>query len=87
MLKLINRAEEFIAIGLSVIMGTLVFMGVVLRFIFGLGYGWMEELARVCFIWVVFLGAVVGMQHGLHIRVTVGLGLFPDRIQNNNTVE
>ena len=81
MLKHLNRAEEYLAVALLGLMSLLVFSQVVLRFFFGLGYGWVDELARVSFIWVVFLGAVVGMQRGLHLRVTIGLKALPERLR------
>lgn len=58
-------------------LGMLLFAQVVMRFVFSLGYGWIEEISRVLFIWAIFLGAIVGIQRHLHIRVTAGLLLFP----------
>lgn len=75
--KLLNRLEEKLAVALLATMSILVFSQVVLRFGFGLGFGWIDEVARIAFIWVVFLGAVVGVQRHLHLRVTVFQGLFP----------
>ena len=48
-----------------------------MRFVLGLGYSWMEEIVRMLFIWVIFLGAVAAMRRGMHIRVEAGLLLFP----------
>ncbi len=77
MLRHLNRAEEYLGVTCLAALGVLLFVQVVLRFAFDLGYGWMEEIARILFVWAIFLGAVVGMQHNLHIRVTAGLLLFP----------
>ncbi|MCP5149133.1 MAG: TRAP transporter small permease [Ectothiorhodospiraceae bacterium] len=81
MLRHIDRAEEYLACALLVALGTLLTVQIALRYLFGLGWGWMEELARVGFIWVIFLGAVVGMRRHLHIRVSLGLRLFPGRLR------
>lgn len=78
-LQLLDRAEEFVAVGLLAVLGLLLGVQVLLRFAFGLGYGWMEEIVRMLFIWVIFLGAVVAMRTNLHIRVEAGLMLFPAR--------
>lgn len=77
--RLISRADEFVAVGMLALLGTLLAVQVVLRFAFGLGYAWMEEVIRMLFIWVIFLGAVVAMRDNLHIRVGAGLLLFPAR--------
>jgi len=75
----LDRIEEFVAVGLLAVLGVLLGVQVLLRFAFGLGYAWMEEIARMLFIWVIFLGAVVAMRDNLHIRVEAGLALFPRR--------
>lgn len=59
------------------ILGILLATQVVLRFGFGMGYAWMEEIVRMLFIWVIFLGAVVAMRENQHIRVEAGRLLFP----------
>jgi C4-dicarboxylate transporter DctQ subunit len=82
MLRHLNRLEEYLAVAILVAMSLLVFSQVVLRFVFGLGFGWIDELARIAFIWVVFLGAVVGVQRHLHIRVTLFIRLLPERYRD-----
>lgn len=80
-LRFLNRLEERLAVVLLAVMTVLVFAQVVLRFGFGLGYGWIDELSRLAFIWVVFLGAIVGVQRHLHLRVTLFVKLLPARLQ------
>jgi len=75
------RVEEVVAVGLLAVLGVILGTQVLLRFAFGLGYAWMEEIARMLFIWVIFLGAVVAMRDNLHIRVEAGLALFPARLR------
>ncbi|GMG82120.1 TRAP transporter small permease [Paralimibaculum aggregatum] len=80
-MKHLDRAEEYAAVLLLFVMTGLVLAQVGLRFLFGLGYGWIDELARLAFIWLVFLGAVVGMRRGLHIRVTLFIDLLPPAVR------
>lgn len=75
----LDRLEEHLAVGLLVAMTGLVGTQVAARFLFSTGFSWMEELARVAFVWVVFLGAVVAMRRCLHIRVTAGIRALPAR--------
>jgi TRAP-type C4-dicarboxylate transport system permease small subunit len=77
----LNRAEEYVAVAMLAVLGVLLAVQVTLRFAFGLGYGWMEEIARMLFLWVIFLGAVAAMRGNLHIRVEAGLLLFPKPIR------
>ena len=77
----LNRLEERLAVLLLVAMTVLVGAQVVARFIFSAGFSWMDELARVAFVWVVFLGAIVAMRRCLHIRVLAGIRSLPARWQ------
>lgn len=59
-------------------MVVLVFGNVVLRYAFGSGITVSEELARWFFVWMVFLGAIVGLKEHAHLGVdTVVLMLGP----------
>jgi TRAP-type C4-dicarboxylate transport system permease small subunit len=80
-LYLLNHAEEYFGVALLVVLGVMLTAQVVMRFAFGLGYSWMEEIARMLFIWVIFIGAVAAMRRNLHIRVEAGLLLFPPRLR------
>lgn len=75
--RYLNRVEEYLAVVLLAALWVLLSAQVILRFGFGLGYAWIEEIVRMLFIWVIFLGAVVAMRDNLHIRVEAGLLLFP----------
>jgi len=47
----------------------LVFGNVVLRYGFNSGIAVSEELSRWLFVWMVFLGAIVGLRQGAHLGV------------------
>jgi TRAP-type C4-dicarboxylate transport system permease small subunit len=79
MARIIDNIEEYVAIGLLCLMSAMVFVQVALRFLLGLGFSWLDEISRILFIWVVYLGAVVAMHRGLHIRVEAGLSVLPAR--------
>lgn len=50
-------------------MVVLVFGNVVLRYVFNSGIAISEELSRWLFVWMVFLGAIVGMREHAHLGV------------------
>ena len=39
---------------------------------------WSEELARYCFVWIVFLGGAVGLSRGTHLGVDLLVNAFPE---------
>lgn len=80
-LRLVDHLEEYAAVFLLILMTIFVGTQVALRFLFGMGFSWMEELSRLAFVWMVFLGAVVGMRRWLHIRVTAGIAVLPANLQ------
>jgi TRAP-type C4-dicarboxylate transport system permease small subunit len=46
---------------------------ITLRVVFNAPLIWSEEVSRYLFVWVVYLGTVVGVIHGTHIRVTFAM--------------
>ena len=50
-------------------MVVLVFGNVVLRYVFNSGIAISEELSRWLFVWMVFLGAIVGLREHAHLGV------------------
>lgn len=53
------------------IMIFLVLGNVLLRYIFSSGIAWSEEGARICFVWVVFLGVILAARDNEHLIVDV----------------
>lgn len=78
-LKHLDRAEEYLACGLMTVLFLMLTCQIVFRFGFSIGFSWLEELSRIVFVWIIMLGAVVGMRRHLHIRVELGLTLLPAR--------
>jgi TRAP-type C4-dicarboxylate transport system permease small subunit len=52
------------------VMATAVFINVVLRYGFGSGIAASEELSRLLFVWMVFIGAAAGYPAGEHMAFT-----------------
>jgi TRAP-type C4-dicarboxylate transport system permease small subunit len=67
-MKMINKLAENILFIITSIILVIVFSQVGLRII-GVSVIWIEELSRFLFIWVVFLGAAVGIKYGVHLNV------------------
>lgn len=74
MRKLIGGAERLVewlmALALA-IMVVLVFGNVVLRYAFSTGIAWAEEISRLMFVWMIFLGAILALRQHAHIGVEI----------------
>jgi TRAP-type C4-dicarboxylate transport system permease small subunit len=46
-----------------------VFLGVFSRYIMQATFRWYDEVARLCFVWIIFLGAAVAVRRRLHFRM------------------
>lgn len=68
------NAVIVVALSLMVIM---VFSNVVLRYVFNSGITASEELARFCFIWLIFVGAVLAMKERAHLGVDTLISRLP----------
>jgi TRAP-type C4-dicarboxylate transport system permease small subunit len=46
-----------------------VFLGVFSRYVMQATFKWYDEVARLCFVWIIFLGAAVAVRRRLHFRM------------------
>ncbi len=63
------------------VMAVAVFVNVVLRYGFGNGIAASEELSRLLFVWMVFIGATAAYPAGEHMAFTSLVGLLEKRPQ------
>lgn len=54
---------------------------VVFRYVVLSPLPWSEELARYCFVWIVFLGGAIGLSRGAHLGVDLLVNLLPFKLQ------
>jgi TRAP-type C4-dicarboxylate transport system permease small subunit len=71
------RALDIILVFCMVVMLVLVFANVVMRFGFNSGIDISEELPRFAFVWMTFIGAVVGMHKKTHLGVDMLVAALP----------
>jgi len=77
----INSLEEIIIALLLASMTLLVFVEVVLRFGFGTGIMWGEELTLHLSAWMVLFGASYGIKVGSHIGVDALVKILPSAVR------
>ena len=59
------------------VMVAAVVIEVIARYVFHRPLLWTEEVAKLAFTWLVFLGAAIAARHNEHIRVDTLVELFP----------
>ena len=73
---LIMKVVQFLMVAIMSVLVVIVFYSVLSRMILNASIAWAEELTRILFIWLVFMGAV----HVLHSKGHLGLTIIIDRI-------
>lgn len=81
LIKILHRAEENIISLLLVGMTLLVVMDVIMRFGFGTGFLWSQELTLTLAAWFVLFGISYGLRVGAHIGVDAVVKLMPPNAQ------
>jgi len=74
-----QRAAQIAMAACLGVMAVAVFINVVLRYGFGNGIAASEELSRLLFVWMVFIGATAAYPAGEHMAFTSLLGLLRRR--------
>jgi TRAP-type C4-dicarboxylate transport system permease small subunit len=77
LLKGFDRLLEITLVGCMVVMFVLVFINVMMRLLFNSGIDLSEELPRFAFVWMCFVGAVVGMRRHSHLGVDMVVAALP----------
>ncbi len=75
--KYLTHAMNAVIVSALALMVVMVFSNVVLRYLFNSGITASEELARFCFIWLVFVGSVVAMKERAHLGVDSLISRLP----------
>jgi TRAP-type C4-dicarboxylate transport system permease small subunit len=71
------KGTEILIAFFLVLMIFLVFANVVLRYFFSKGFAWSEEIARLCFIYLVYLGSIGAMRDNRHLLIDSLLSRIP----------
>lgn len=68
-------------IAISLVMILVTFAQVVSRYVIAAPLPWSEELARYCFVWIVFLGGAIGLSRGIHLGVDIFVNMMPAAVR------
>jgi len=67
---------EWVCLGLMSALVVDVFLGVFSRYVLHATFQWYDEVARLCFVWMVFLGAATAVRRGAHFRLHLLIDRF-----------
>ncbi|WP_264214425.1 TRAP transporter small permease [Leisingera thetidis] len=56
---------------------------VIFRYVIAAPLPWSEEMARYCFVWIVFLGGAIGLARGFHLGVDLFANMLPTRMRRS----
>jgi TRAP-type C4-dicarboxylate transport system permease small subunit len=75
---------DWVCLGLMVVLVADVFLGVWSRYVLQATFQWYAEVARLCFVWMVFLGAASAVRRGAHFRLHLLIDRFGPRLRRAN---
>ncbi|MDT0594971.1 TRAP transporter small permease [Glaciecola petra] len=73
--------EEIVCSCFLVTMITLVIINVFLRYLFSYSIFWAEEVATICFVWCVFVGASATYKHKMDMGIDILITKTPPTIE------
>jgi TRAP-type transport system small permease protein len=80
-LFILHNFEEIIAGAALVVTICTIIFNVIMRYLFNSSFNWAEEIATICFAWVVFIGAAACYKRGMHVGIDVLVVILPDRLR------
>jgi TRAP-type transport system small permease protein len=75
----VDLASYAAIVGLTSVMTTVIVVQVGLRYVFNASIDWADELARLTFVWLVFLAVPHGVKLGVHVGLDFVVKLLPAR--------
>ena len=80
MLAVLDRTLKYALTLLSVVLTVSVFLQVLIRFVFKYPLPWTEEIARIAFVYCIFVGATIAVRENSHLQVDFLLVILPKRV-------
>lgn len=89
MKKMLFRSERIVELLMALalaVMVVLTFGNVVLRYVFNTGIDWAEELSRLMFVWLIFLGSILALRQRAHLGVEILQGALPPSLRRASAI-
>ncbi|WP_428649624.1 TRAP transporter small permease [Roseibium sp.] len=82
-LRRIDGVSKGTVIAAMAVMTSLVVVQVIFRYAFSSAIDWSEEVARLAFVWAMFLAIPHGIRHGVHVGIDALVVQFSKRVQDH----
>ena len=79
--KVIDNGLEWICILLLAVITVDLLLGVFSRYVLASTFVWYDEVARACFMWLVFIGAAVAVRKSAHFGLHILVDIMPPRLK------
>lgn len=75
----VEKVEEYCITYLLMIMSTVIFLQIIMRYVFNNSLTWSEEFAILSMMWITWIGSSYGVKKNIHLRVTVFVDMLPEK--------
>ena len=79
--KVFNFLEDFASGGLLFAGVSIIFYGVIMRYVFNDARSWVDEISQYMIIWGTLIGTSVALRNNHHIKVDMLFNVFPNRVK------
>lgn len=78
---LIGNIDVLVASLALITLIVLTFSGVIMRYVVGKPYTWLEEVQLFCMVWIVFAAGGAAFRTGSHVAIEMVVEMFPEKVQ------
>ena len=79
--SVIGNLDSIVASIALVVLIIMTFAGVIMRYIVGQPFTWLEEVQLFCMVWIVFAAGGAAFRTGSHVAIEMVVEMFPKSIQ------
>lgn len=80
-LKIVKNLDIFVAVVALIVLVSLTSSGVVMRYVIGKPFTWLEEVQLFCMVWIVFGAGGAAFRTGNHVAIEMVVEMFPKPVQ------
>ena len=80
-LKIVGNLDIFVSVIALIVLVGLTSSGVVMRYVVGKPFTWLEEVQLFCMVWIVFGAGGAAFRTGNHVAIEMVVEMFPKSVQ------
>lgn len=81
MKKIIGNLDILVASIALMVLIALTFLGVIMRYVVGHPFTWLEEVQLFCMVWIVFAAGGAAFRTKNHVAIEMVVEMFPEKAQ------